>query len=325
MKTLYTTFITLAIAATTFAAPKITAVQNNGQWDINATWNLNRKPQNNDTIIIPAGITVILDYNCSLNNVFIQISGTLKFVGGKLDLDALGAIMINPGGKITGTNNGEHIRIGSVHKYKGSEGTISGPAFANITTGSAPNGFAYFAMLPVKFLSFYIKRSVSGIELSWSTTEERNNSHFDIQRSEDGRNWKDIAMVFAAVIPAPVNQYKYVDKTITPAIVYYRLKQVDKDGQVIYSTIKSISGDKPTGTAHIYVTSHKTIAIEFDEQTTGKVNIRVININGQLLLEQAISQPSNRHEIKVSDAVSGVYVVQINSEGKTAEVKKVIL
>ncbi|HUQ64824.1 MAG TPA: G8 domain-containing protein [Flavitalea sp.] len=322
MKSLYTTFITLALATSALAG-KITAVQNNGQWNTNSTWNLNRTPQDNDTIVIPAGINVILNYNCSLNNVYIKILGTLTFSGGKLDLDALGNIMIYTGGSISGTNNGEQIRIGGVHKYKGSEGTLTGPAQANITTGSAPNGFA--SLLPVKFISFYVRKSGLGVELTWSTAEEKNNSHFQIERSADGRNWKDVAVVFAAANSFPVNQYQYNDKFASTGTIYYRLKQVDKDGQFSYSTIKTIYGDNRGGIAKIYVASTKTIAIEFNEQITGNVLVRVISMNGQSIHEQVISQPSYRYEMKVTNALSGTYAVQIISDGKPADVKKVVL
>jgi len=58
MKNIFTLMLILLAAATAFAGQRITAVVNNGSWGTSGTWDLNRKPMNGDTIIIPAGITV---------------------------------------------------------------------------------------------------------------------------------------------------------------------------------------------------------------------------------------------------------------------------
>ena len=60
-------------------------------------------------------------------------------------------------------------------KYYGSEGTITGPAYADNTTGTSPNGFqSGNLLLPVKFVSFEDLRTSSGTTLQWSTAEEVN-------------------------------------------------------------------------------------------------------------------------------------------------------
>ena len=321
MKTLNSLFFTLLISASVCGAPKITAVINNGQWDVNSTWDLNRQPQDNDTIVIPAGITVVLDHSASLNNVYIRIYGTLRFIGGMLTIDILSTIYIQAGGKIVGTSNSEQIKLGGIHKYKGGEGTITGPAIANAASG---NGFV-FLTLPVKFISFYAAKTGSVVELTWSTAEEINNSHFNVQRSTDGSTWKDIAVVMAVSKPAPINKYAYSDKSNNSGTVYYRLKQVDKDGRYTYSTIKTIHHNRESGMANVYVSAKQTIAIEFNEQVTGKVIVRVVGVNGQSLREQHFTQPAYHYQLQVANAVPGVYVMQVISDTNKAIVKKVVL
>ncbi len=320
MKTLNTLLLTLLFAAT-LQATTITAVVNNGQWDVNSSWNLNRQPQNNDTIYIPAGITIVLDHTVTLNNVHLLINGTLSFNDGKLDLNSVSTILIQTGGKITGTSNSEQIKIGNTHKYKGGEGTISGPKLANSASGS---GFISLT-LPVTFTSFTVKKISAKNELAWVTAEEINNSHFEVQRSDDGQNWKNIAVVFAAANPGPVNQYVYSDQNTSAAKVYYRLKQVDKDGRYAYSTIKSINGNEQPASATIYIAAKQTIAIVFNEQVKRNVIVRIINLNGQSVHEQQFNSSANRIDVFVPKIVSGVYAVQVWNGDNKPEVKKVIL
>ena len=320
MKTILTSFFTLLFAAT-LQATTITAVVNNGQWDVNSTWNLNRQPQHNDTIVIPAGYTVVLGQHIILNNIYIRIYGTLRFTGGKLTLDNVSAILIESGGKITGTSNSEQIRLGDVFKYKGTEGTISGAALANAVSG---NGFIPLT-LPVKYTGFYAKRNADKIELTWITSEEINNSHFDVQRSDDGQNWKNIAVVFAVSNPGPVNRYAYTDTYNTKDKIYYRLRQVDGDGRFAYSSVKIIYIQGQSLSASIYVSLKNTVAVEFNKEIKGNVIIRIIHINGQSVREQQFTQSANRYEVDVPNANTGIHVVQVFSGAQSLAVSKVVL
>jgi hypothetical protein len=50
-------------------------------------------------------------------------------------------------------------------------------------------------VLPVSILSITSERSLEVITLKWSTISEANNSHFIVQASENGSDWKDIGEV----------------------------------------------------------------------------------------------------------------------------------
>lgn len=321
MKTIINILFIIFFGSFVQAAPTITTVLNNQQWDANSTWNLNRQPQNNDTIVISTGKTLILDHNVSLNNVYIKILGILKFQGGKLTLDATSVIMIFGSGSIIGTGNNEQIRLAGIHKYKGGEGTITGPAVANISSGS---GFLPFT-LPVRFLSFGAIKKQRSVELTWSTAEENNNSHFDIQRSMDGRTWNNVGVVFGNINAGAVNYYQFDDKTIVTGTFYYRLKQVDKDGNFMYSTVKTVHAGEPASKAKVYGSGKKTIFIEFNEQIKSDIVVRVFNSNGQAVQQMVIREAAYRYEIQLPMSSTGVYIVHLTDEKSSKEVKKVFL
>ena len=83
------------------------------------------------------------------------------------------------------------------------------------------------------------------VELSWSTSTERNNSHFTIWRSEDGIIWSPITEIPGAINSTELINYNFVDKSIPKAIInkgtgYYKLSQTDYDGTIEYFNITSI-------------------------------------------------------------------------------------
>jgi hypothetical protein len=85
--------------------------------------------------------------------------------------------------------------------------------------------------LPVELLYF------DGVEyplwntLKWSTASEQNSSHFIIEKSTDGENWREIANKTAAGNSNEKLNYSHSDNIDQHAIHYYRLVQYDIDGQ----------------------------------------------------------------------------------------------
>src|SRR5689334_18645591 len=83
-------------------AGSIQAIQNNGDWTSNSSWDQNRNPTNGDTIIIPSGITIVISTNLNFpaNTMRIIVYGTLKFSGGgaKLTISNLSSVVVEPGG-----------------------------------------------------------------------------------------------------------------------------------------------------------------------------------------------------------------------------------
>lgn len=93
------------------------------------------------------------------------------------------------------------------------------------------------ATLPVTFVSFNIQSKTNGALLNWKTAQERNNSGFEIEKSEDGKVFKTLTFIKAKNQGKEANFYEFLDENIQPEITYYRLKQVDLDGKISYSKI----------------------------------------------------------------------------------------
>ena len=323
MKHLY--FLLIVLFSTHLAADgaTITAVQNNGAWNSASTWDLGRIPKSNDTIIIPKYFTVVVSAWHILNGVQIKVYGTINLQSGKLSLYSTSEVIIYKGGIISGNASGE-ISIRGVQKFLGAHGAIPGGAIANASTGVAPNGFAPFSTMPVKFTGFYAKKTGQYVQLTWTTTDEVNNSHFEIQRSNDARSWNSIGTVAAGT--AAFNQYAFTDRSNqNGASVYYRLKQVDKDGQFLYSTVKTIHAGNTTAIANVYAASSQSIAVEFNEQIKGKIIVRVVSVNGHSVVEKTFQEPAYRLLLAIPVAPKGVYVVQLIGEGTITESKKLVL
>ena len=92
--------------------------------------------------------------------------------------------------------------------------------------------------LPVH-LSYFEGRVIEqNVLLNWKTSVEVNHAHFEIERKEQHQGWQVIANVQSEAAPGG-SVYQYLDHPRKGKIFYYRLKQVDLDGQFVYSKVVS--------------------------------------------------------------------------------------
>ena len=85
--------------------------------------------------------------------------------------------------------------------------------------------------LPVELLYFEGSSYPTFNNLKWATASEQNSSHFDIERSDDGENWRVIGGRSSAGNSQSLINYYYLDYYNQDNTVYYRLQQYDIDGE----------------------------------------------------------------------------------------------
>ena len=92
--------------------------------------------------------------------------------------------------------------------------------------------------LPVKYLSFEGKKIANSLLLNWITTEEINNNYFQIERSFNGIDFMQIGLALDGFENGTKKEYAfkdYSDLLKNKEIIYYRLKQIDNDGNYTFS------------------------------------------------------------------------------------------
>ncbi|MEM0992715.1 MAG: T9SS type A sorting domain-containing protein [Bacteroidota bacterium] len=95
-------------------------------------------------------------------------------------------------------------------------------------------------LLPVELIYFEVRIGKSGSVLEWKTASEQNNVGFEIERSEDAKNFDKIGWVDGHGTTLERQSYIFEDEMIKANTnYYYRLKQIDFDGSYEYSGIQA--------------------------------------------------------------------------------------
>jgi hypothetical protein len=223
---------------------------------------------------------------------------------------------------ITSTSSpSQIISIGGITKYEGDGATIVGPVMASNSTGT---GFAVVgnAVLPVKFLSFNLTRSNTDVIVQWSATNEVNADYYAVERSFDGINWTSVSKLTAQQKLNDVAAYSYIDNQAFGSTVYYRIRQVDRDGIYTYTGTKTIKADvSQTGTVKASVSAGKII-LHFEDQIKTSVKVRFISLNGAVLSSQMLIQPFG--QVVIPSTIKGHCIIQI-IDGQSLNISKQIL
>ncbi len=161
-------------------------------------------------------------------------------------------------------------------------------------------------VLPVTLLSFRGLRGPEGNRLVWETTSETNNKGFEVQRSRDARQFDAIGFVPGGADGKAFRAYSFSDPA-PAAITYYRLKQIDHDGQFEYSRIIAVKE------GHIASTV-------YPNPVRGRLNIKTAGTNqafnlkdktGLTVMESDLL-PDNG--IDTSHLQSGLYYLSVGEE-----------
>ncbi|GAB4091397.1 T9SS type A sorting domain-containing protein [Flaviaesturariibacter terrae] len=166
-------------------------------------------------------------------------------------------------------------------------------------------------ILPVTLQSFSLQRSGATVSLRWSTLTEMNNRGFFIQRQLGNGSWANVAFVqtkAAGGNSTNVLSYSFSDLNNFRGISQYRLQQVDIDGRIRYSDVRSTRGDGSIAQLLVFPNPARSAAtIQF--ATADRVrDVQVSDMAGRTV-KQWIG--SSSQSLQLSNLAPGVYTVRV--------------
>ena len=153
-----------------------------------------------------------------------------------------------------------------------------------------PNQCIKLAVLPIIYENQPNARLENNqTHITWSVATQLNNEKYIIEHSKDGRTFSPIGEIAGDGTSNETKHYEYIHSSPFIGINYYRIKQVDYDGQYSYSDIASVRYDG-NGETNIYpnpATSQVTIT------TSVPTTLQIMDVYGRLLTKQDISEGQN--------------------------------
>ena len=185
--------------------------------------------------------------------------------------------------------------------------------------------------LPVELVYFKGKSEGSSTYLYWSTASETNNAYFEIERSSDGLSFEAIGRVEGFGNTNELIDYDYRDSKPIAGANYYRLRQVDYDGQFEVHQIILVNHEGHVSDLQVAIYPNPTDQYNLNVRISSSdshalVDIKMTDISGRIFyLESMPGSSIIDKKIKpLNNMDAGIYFITVKQSGNVFKHKIVI-
>jgi hypothetical protein len=176
--------------------------------------------------------------------------------------------------------------------------------------------YQYSPLIPVSLLYFKAGYLPNGkVGLSWATASEHNNASFIIERSKDARAFAPILRVNGAGNSNSTRYYSAEDGPADKGLWYYRLKQVDVDGNYVYSNIAAINYGQKNNMVISPNPATDQINVSFFSSGINTASMTIFGTNGAIIknLRIPLNNGDNSLQYNISNLAKGMYYIVITT------------
>ncbi|MBS1512267.1 MAG: T9SS type A sorting domain-containing protein [Bacteroidetes bacterium] len=224
------------------------------------------------------------------------------------------------------SNSVNEIRIGCItdNNFTVQERYACG-FFQQITMPTIP-------ILPVNYVSFDANAIDKNVILKWTTENEINNNHFEVERSFDGTHFSTVGLVLDGFANGTQKNYMFKDngkELLANNTVYYRLKQVDNNDKFTYTNtlvvkLGAIAETKMQVSPNPFV---ETLTAGFIANTSGIAEMKIVSITGQVVCAKQVSVSKGYNSVQVGGLAKlapGMYVARLTLDNAEVSTQKII-
>lgn len=176
-------------------------------------------------------------------------------------------------------------------------------------------------VLPLTLLNFNGMEKTNHVLLQWTTKEELNSSHFEIEKLHAPQQYAKVAQVIAKGTSTATNSYEFKDEFATQGLNYYRLKMVDQDGKFTYSEVVTVQVKKGRNLMNVSMNVwYQGDVLKLNINSSLKANNALLlsDASGKILYKSTLMlQPGlNSVTVPVSLPVSVYYATLMDGDKK---------
>ena len=177
--------------------------------------------------------------------------------------------------------------------------------------------------LPIKLISFNALKDNGKVFIAWQTSNETNNKSYTVERSSDGIHYQVITVITGNKNSTTVQNYSTYDFTPLEGVSYYRLKQMDYDGSISYSSISVISFEtRREWSVYPNPSTDGSITITSDFAEADILTVTVTDVTGNI--DRMYTSETYKQKLEVNGLSSGLYVISIQSTSEFVSKKLIV-
>ncbi|MEM7369897.1 MAG: T9SS type A sorting domain-containing protein [Bacteroidota bacterium] len=174
-------------------------------------------------------------------------------------------------------------------------------------------------VLPVEWLDFTAYQTgESSVTLDWSTLTESNNASFDIEKSLDGILFERIGSIQGQGTTSNISTYSHIDEKVYEPTNFYRIKQIDFNGDFSYSNIQEVRmGAGFSYHVELYPNpAIEEISISATADGIKTFEMELVDMTGRILQSQNQLElgGSQVAKVNISTYTPGIYMIRLREQ-----------
>jgi len=179
-------------------------------------------------------------------------------------------------------------------------------------------GAAVQSTLPVVFTNFFGRASGNSVLLTWNVAGEVDVNRYEVEKSTDGSHFTKLGEVEAS----DKTSYSFTDANAGAAVVFYRVRNVDIDGQYKYTGIVRMNLSRSIKLSAYPLPFSNQLTIEHGLATAGRITVSTAA--GQVIQTIAVKADMTQTTIPTTTLKSGLYIVRYqNEKGESQSLKAI--
>jgi hypothetical protein len=152
--------------------------------------------------------------------------------------------------------------------------------------------------------------------MEWTTASEINNDYFAIERSDQNFDFYEIGRVRGAGNSNNTLNYSFIDPMFNDQTTYYRIKQVDYNGEFTYHRIVASNCYKTEFDVNNEQLTSNSLDLIINSFQKENVVVYLYDIHGKLIVEstQSLTKGNNKINLSNFNINSGIYLLNIVGE-----------
>lgn len=177
--------------------------------------------------------------------------------------------------------------------------------------------------LSVTFTSISATKKDNGNAIDWKVANEINVTRYEVERSTDGANFLKVGSVAPGLL-----QYGWLDAYPLTGDNFYRVRCIDKNGKIQYSSVVKVSAVKGKAGYSVYPnpSTDGSFGLQMSNMPAGIYTVKITNGNGQLVWRELVQHsggtatnsihpgsqlPGGTYQLEVTDITGNATVIKV--------------
>ncbi len=182
------------------------------------------------------------------------------------------------------------------------------------------------SVLPSHIYNFRATKAADDVKLSWSIDYDLEITGFEIERSNNGRNFSKISTETRRPVNT-YNDYQLIDNNPYNGRNFYRIKQTRIDNSKEYTEVRMVDMGRIADVRVYPNPSHnRSVMLDMKSMPSGEYSVSLVDLNGKTCYSKLVNNAGGLVNINFGQGLNaGIYFIKISGAGSSQLIRILLM